>query len=315
MAKIFLFLKRLCGQWPGLLAIAIGYFIVARLSYRVPLDAVPVLPIWPPAGYSQSMLLLAGASLAPGITLGSLVHTMTSPGHVWLRDILAALNNTLQPLIGLWLLRRVGFSPILQRLQDVGALIGLGAVVPATVSATLGVTICCLAATVTWADYGSAWFNWWIGNVTGVIVITPLLITWRSGLGRVRSFYAPPLIGLWLGILIGLSWFVFCAPLRMTIAPYPLEYLLFPLVMWAALRLGPFGAALGTALTTVIATWGVTQGLGPFLASTLSPVQGVLSLQAYICVLAFTALILASVVAEREQARADLLEGHWSVKG
>lgn len=310
MTIFWVSVNRLWGQfwrqWPGILAVAVGYFIVARMTYKVPLDEVPVLPIWPPAGYSQGVLLLTSAALAPGLALGSLVHTITSPDHLWFRDIFAALNNTLQPLLGLGLLRRVGFVNALQRLKDVGAFIALGAVVPATLSATLGITYCCLASLVNWADYGSAWFSWWIGNVAGVIVITPLMLTWKPGLKRFRSFYAPLLIFLWLGILIIVSWFVFCDPIRMTVAPYPLEYVLFPIVIWAALRLGPPGAVLGTAIVTVIAIAGIIQGQGPFLASTDDANQAVLSLQAYICVLAFTALILASVVAEREQARADL---------
>ncbi|HIK45062.1 MAG TPA: MASE1 domain-containing protein [Leptolyngbyaceae cyanobacterium M65_K2018_010] len=290
----------------SLLAVALGYFVLAKLSFRMPLQAVQVLPLWPPSGYSQSVLLWGGPTLAPGITLGSLWQTATSPHPHLLRDLLAALNNTLQPWLGLWLLNRVGFNAQLKRLTDVGALIGLAAVVPATLSATLGVTLCCLTQATAWATFSAAWFNWWIGNVTGVIVLTPLLITWRQGVRRCRQFYAPPLILLWVGILIALSWFIFCDPLRRQIAPYPLEYLPFPLVLWAALRLGPWGAALGTAVVTGLATWGIIQGMGPFLASTHDPVLAVLSLQAYICILAFTALILAGVVAEREAAKAAL---------
>ncbi|MGF1570746.1 MAG: adenylate/guanylate cyclase domain-containing protein [Nodosilinea sp.] len=292
---------------PAILLMAIGYFMIAKLSFSMPLKSVQVLPIWPPSGYSQAVVLVGGAALAPGIALGSLWQTAISPDQMWVRGGLAALNNTLQPLVGLWLLRRVGFLNPLARLQDVGALIGFGAMAPATLSATLGVTYYCLTATLDWADYGPAWLNWWIGNVTGVIVLTPLIITWRSGWRRFRTFYAPALILLWLGVLVALGWFIFCDPIRMEIAPYPLEYLMFPVVLWAALRLGPLGAALGTAIVTVLAVWGITQDRGPFLGTARDPVQAVLSLQAYLCILAFTALILAGVMAEREQARAALL--------
>ncbi|MGB3311717.1 MAG: adenylate/guanylate cyclase domain-containing protein [Nodosilinea sp.] len=308
MANVLSLVKQLGRRWLGILAVAIGYIIVAKLSFHVVGQRGGVLPLWPPAGYSQGLVLLTGAALAPGITLGSLVQTLTSPEHTWHRDILAAVNNTLQPLLGLWLLRRVNFANPLHRIKDVGALIGLGAVAPATLSATLGVTYFLLMGKVSSADYGAAWFSWWISNVAGVIVITPLIITWQTGIRQFRRFYAPPLIVLWLGILTMLSWFVFYDPTRMAVAPYPLEYILFPIVIWAALRLGPLGAALGTATVTVIAIWGVVQGEGPFLASTSDPVQAVLSLQAYICVLAFTTLVLAGVVAEREQARQALQE-------
>lgn len=308
MARVLSLLRHLLPQWSTILAVALVYIIVAKLSFRFAGYSETVLPIWPPAGYSQGVVLIAGAALAPGITLGSLVTTLTSPDQVWHRDVVAAINNTLQPLVGLWLLRRVGFINALQRIKDVGALIGFGALIPATVSATIGVTYFCLTTSMGWENYGSAWFSWWIGNVTGVVVITTPMITWRVGVRRFRSFHAPPLIVLWLGLLTTLSWFLFCDPQRMEQAPYPLEYMVFPIVMWAALRLGPLGAALGTALVTVIATWGVIQGVGPFLVATQNPAEAVQPLQAFICVLAFTALVLAGVVAEREQAQILLQE-------
>ncbi|MBE9137169.1 MASE1 domain-containing protein [Nodosilinea sp. LEGE 07088] len=298
-------MQRFWRRWPAILMVAAGYVLVAKLSYHVMGMETSVLPIWPPAGYSQGILLITGATLAPGITLGSLIQTLTSPDHTWHRDSLAAFNNTLQPLVGLYLLRRVKFANPLRRVKDVGAFIGLGAVVPATLSATLGVTYFYLVGLVSRDFFSTAWFNWWIGNVTGVVVITALMVTWRQGIQRCRNFSFPPFIALWGVVLISLSWFLFCDPWNQLQPPYPL-YIVFPIVIWAALRLGPQGATLGTAMVTLIATWGITQGQGPFIIATGDSARAVLSLQAYICVLAFTVLILASVVAEREQAQLDL---------
>ncbi|MBE9155888.1 MASE1 domain-containing protein [Nodosilinea sp. LEGE 06152] len=304
MANVLSSVERFGRGWPRILAVAVGYFIVARLSLQFSLlfgDGEPVLPIWPPAGYSQGVALLMGATLAPGITLGSLLFTLTSPSELaWHWHFVAAANNTLQPLIGLWLLRRVGFITTLTRIKDVGAFIGLGAVAPAIFSATVGITYFCLMTPMLWATYPTAWFSWWISNVTGAVLITPLMITWHQGIQRVRNFYAPPLVGLWLVVLIALSWYVFYGSDRQ----YDLSYVLFPVVMWAALRLGPFWAALGSAAVTVIATWGIVQTVGSSPGHNLA----LLHLQAYICVLTFTALILAGVVAEREQARQALQE-------
>lgn len=291
-------------------AVAIGYFITVKLSYRIPLGEVMVLPIWPPAGYCQALTVWLGYGIWPGFTLGSLAIAVTSDQSFGVDGLFASVNNTLQPLLGLWLLRRGDFSPSLSHLRDVGSLSLLGAVIPATVSATLGVTYCCLTGAMSWGDFGTAWFNWWIGNVTGVLCLVPLLLTFHLSWRVIRSFYFPPFILLWLVLLAGISWFVFCFSGRMAIAPYPLEYLPFPLIVWGALRLGPWGAAVGTALVTGIATWGITQGNGPFLELLAdrsdASVLAVLSLQAYICVLVFMGLVLAAVMAERERARREL---------
>ncbi|WOD40519.1 adenylate/guanylate cyclase domain-containing protein [Nodosilinea sp. E11] len=304
MANALSSVQHFSRGWPKLLAVAAGYFIVAKLSLQFTIlfgDGEPVLPIWPPAGYSQGVLLLTGAPLTPGITVGSLLFTLTSSDLDWHWHLVAAVNNTLQPLMGVWLLRRVGFSNSLARVKDVGAFIGLGAVATAIFSATVGITYFCLMTPMVWATYFSAWFSWWISNVTGVVLITSLMITWQQGIRRFRNCYAP-LIGLWLAVLIALSWYVFCT----ADSHYSLSYMLFPVVMWAALRLGPFGAALGSALVTVIATWGITQAAGTLVPAFPNQNLALLHLQAYLCVLTFTALILAGVVAEREQARQAL---------
>ena len=43
-------------------------------------------------------------------------------------------------------------------------------------------------------------------------------------------------IALWLTLLLSVSWLVFCSKTQAAIALYPLEYLPFPLIVWAALR-------------------------------------------------------------------------------
>ncbi|MBD2257875.1 MASE1 domain-containing protein [Pseudanabaena sp. FACHB-2040] len=267
------------------------------------------LPIWPPAGYLQGLVLILGARFWPGFALGDMLVTLaTEEKSFWLEGLFSALNNTLQPLLGLWLLQRSRFDWALEGLSAVGAFVALGAVVPAIFSATFGVIYCCMFADMSWMDFGTAWFRWWISNVTGVLFLVPLMLTWRRGIRRFKAFYFLPFILLWLALLLLLSWFILSSSIRMEIAPYPLEYLLFPLVIWGALRLGPAGAAIATAVVISIATWGITQNRGPFIAGAVNANQAVLALQAYICVLAFTGLTLAAVVAEREKARADLLE-------
>jgi class 3 adenylate cyclase/integral membrane sensor domain MASE1 len=289
--------------------LALSYLLLVKLIYRIPLQAVMVWPVWPPAGYTQGLMLWLGGRIWPGISLGALLVSLTSPDQsFWFDGLFSVINNTLQPLLGLWLLQRTGFDKSLGELKTIGTFVVLGAMVPAALSATLGVGYCCMMANMPWSAFESAWFSWWIGNVTGVLFIVPIMLTWQQGLRRFQTFYFPPFILLWLGLLLLLSWFIFVSAIRMEIAPYPLEYLLFPFIIWGALRIGQAGAAAATAIVTSIATWGIIQDRGPFIATVQEASQAVLPLQAYMCILAFTGLILAAVMAEREKARAALLE-------
>src|SRR5207245_8571244 len=77
-------------------------------------------------------------------------------------------------------------------------------------------------------------------------------------------------------------------------------YFLFPLVIWAAVRFGPRGAAATTLALSAIAIGGTALGFGPFLQPALH--ERLALLQPFMGVLAVTALVLAAVTSERDAA-------------
>jgi class 3 adenylate cyclase len=287
---------------------ALVYFGATKLILQIPLKGVGIgWPLWLPAGFAQTVLLLYGQRLLPGIAIGSFFIPLGAGYGFWFSAV-SGLNDALQAWLGVALLRRNRFDPRLERLQDVIQLFVLAAIIPAAFSATVGVLKLCLLENLcqqglAWMHLASIWFKWWIGNVTGVLTLMPVLLTlgqWRAIARRPRKLAEA---GLWLGALFFTSWFVFYSPLRLQIAPYPLEYLPFPFIIWGALRFGQAGAALAIALVTNIATWGVVRGVSPFLRFSGDTVQAVGSLQVYICVVALTALVLAAIMAELQEAK------------
>ena len=79
----------------------------------------------------------------------------------------------------------------------------------------------------------------------------------------------------------------------------PLTYLVFPALIWAALRFGQRGATLAVAVTAFFTVWNTIHYLGPFHFQSVT--RSVLSAQLFIAVAALTTLSLAAVVSEREQ--------------
>jgi signal transduction histidine kinase len=77
-----------------------------------------------------------------------------------------------------------------------------------------------------------------------------------------------------------------------------LTYLVFPALLWAALRFGQRGATLAVAITAVFVVWNTTHFAGPFHFESVT--QSVLSTQLFIAVAALSTLCLAAVVTERE---------------
>ncbi|MEG3841861.1 MASE1 domain-containing protein [Microcoleus sp. herbarium14] len=113
-------------------------------------------------------------------------------------------------------------------------------------------------------------------------------------------------LALWLTLLLSFSWLVFCSKTQAASALYPLEYLPFPLIVWAALRFQPPGAIFAYSIVSYIAILGTVQGGGPFLAKSDNLKQAVLFLQAFTGTIALVALMLAAAVAERQQALVEV---------
>jgi signal transduction histidine kinase len=86
----------------------------------------------------------------------------------------------------------------------------------------------------------------------------------------------------------------------------PLTYIVFPALIWAALRFGPRGATLAVAVAVVIAVWATSNQLGPFVEHV--PTDSALNLQLYITFAALTTLCLAAIVSERRRVAAELAE-------
>jgi signal transduction histidine kinase len=91
-------------------------------------------------------------------------------------------------------------------------------------------------------------------------------------------------------------------------AAQPLSYLVFPALIWAALRLGAQGATLAVAVAVVIAVWAAANALGPFVEH--SPTTSALNLQLFITVAALTTLSLAASVSERQRVARELAHSH-----
>jgi len=77
-----------------------------------------------------------------------------------------------------------------------------------------------------------------------------------------------------------------------------LAFVVFPFVIWAALRFRVAGAAMAGLLTASVAVWGTSHGHGPFVNH--SPLHDVMLLQVFVAVTSLTGLILAAVINERE---------------
>jgi PAS domain S-box-containing protein len=293
-------------------AVAAVYVAAAKLGLSMAFVAEQVTAVWPPTGLALAAILLLGHRVWPGIAIGALVANATH-NEPLLTACGIALGNTLEAVAGAWLLQRVvDFRNSLVRLKDVLGLVALAAGLSTAISATIGTASLCLGGVEPWARYASIWSVWWVGDAMGDLVVAPLLLVWASRPGlRWERPQAAEAVALAIA-LVAVSLAVFGHGVAQEGTRYSLEYVVFPLVIWAAIRFGPRGTTLATVVVSAIAIWSTVKGLGPFTRGT--PHENLLFFQTFMGAAAMTGLALAAVVSERKVAEDSLRESEARLK-
>ncbi len=125
----------------------------------------------------------------------------------------------------------------------------------ATVSATVGTIALASVGHTSRAGFWGAWSVWWTGDAMGVLVVAPFLLTLR-GLRPRRAVNWPRWAGA--SVVLAGTGLVAFAVLHSRLR---LEYLVFPLLGWAAWRFGQRGAGPAALLTSTIAIWAAVDGV------------------------------------------------------
>jgi signal transduction histidine kinase len=253
--------------------------------------------IWPATGFALALLVLRGRRLWPAVLLGAFTANVLNDTSVLASTGIAA-GNTIEALVGAALLQRVGFQPSMRRMHDVASLFLLTACLSTIVSATVGVTSVCLTGTAPWGDFWSLWSTWWVGDAIGNLVTAPFVFVWADQARNRWRLQRLPEGMLLLCSMLLLSLAVFVD--RGTAVPYPVHYLIFPAVIWAALRLGQHATAtlvFGSLAVTIVAT---IAGRGPFVTANIG--ASLLQVALFMAVVAVTGLFLGAATAERNRA-------------
>ncbi len=280
------------------------YFVAGKVGLRLAFVNPSATAVWAPTGIALAAFLIFGLRVWPAILLGAFLVNQTTTGNV-ATSIGIAVGNTLEGLVGAYLVTRYANGRhACDHARDVFLLAGLAAVGSTTISATVGVTTLSLAGFAPWAHLGPIWITWWLGDLAGALVVTPVVLLWSAPLSLSWSRQWRIEAAVLLASLALLTLTVFGGLFPSTNRNYPLEFLCIPFFVWAAFRFGQRAAATTILLVSVVAIWGTLHGFGPFVRP--SPNESLLLLQAFMAVSAVMTLVLAAVVAERKHVEAQL---------
>lgn len=279
-------------------ALAVIYHLAVRVGLRMAYVQVNTSPVWPPTGIALAALLIFGYRLWPGISLGVLLGSVLTGAPLGVA-VGMTIGNTLEALAGAFGLQRlVALHKEMDRIRDVVGL-ALVSVVSTAISATFGTATLTLTGGIT-GGHSTIWLTWWIGDLLGALVVTPLLLVWVTPpplQTHRRAYIEGGSLLLTLGLV---TWYVFSNQPPPDTFHQALMYVIFPFMIWAALRFGQRGAATAAFLVSGIAIWGTVQGMGPFSRQSLN--DSLVLLQTFTGVLALTSLILAAATIERRKA-------------
>jgi len=288
------------------LAIGIAYFAAAHFGLALRTKPEGIAIFWPAAGVAVGTLIALGPTTRLPIAVGVVCATALSNAlvgrNVWVAVIFGFVNAA-QTLLTAWLIEQ-NFGRFF-KLEDVPHVLGflvasaIGAAL-AAVGATAAVSLVAPAASPL-----NVWRLWFAACSLGIVTVAPVLI----GLGQ--ALREPPTRGELIEGAAGMvtlavmSVFLISLPQGPWTTALPVA-LVFPLLLWIAVRCRPVFAAAAAFVMTLAVLWSTTYGMGHFGDARVPLADRILAAQTLVLVGALLVLILAALFAERRRSEAVL---------
>ncbi len=277
------------------------YFLTAKLALDMAEHGY-ASPFWPPSGISVAALLLGGLRLLPGVFLGAfLVNWQVDQDSLLALQV--AMGNSLEAFLLAWLVKRYVlrcyFLNYSRHLFAFTAFAALAAAIGACIGAH---AVTDWHAQAAWSQFSRVWTVWWLGDLVGILVFTPLMLSFAQRYAapprrwREKALYTAAIVLVVQAVFGGWT------PIDLDNAPF--AFLPLPLLIAISYRFSLRGCTLTVLYLTLAAINGTLAGYGPFVSEDIP--QSLLLQQVYIGCIALSGLLLCSVIHERERARQAL---------
>ena len=292
----------------GLIGIGLAYFVLAKSGLALALIHPNASSVWPPTGFALAAILLWGYRVWPAIFLAAMIANAAPAGSIG-TAISIATGNSLEALVGaalinVWSNGRDTFSTS----NTVAKFTVICVVLATPISATVGITSLAIAGNAEWANFANIWLTWWLGNLIGALIMTPVVVLWA--LSDARAFSRTELTKsagvIFLAVAVG---FIAFSPYSQTVAtPGALSFLAVLPLLWAGLRRGPRDTAIASFILATFSIWGILSGHGLFASASLN--DSLLSVLVFLISVSVPSLALSADVAMRKKIEENLRRTH-----
>ena len=276
-----------------LTALAVVYFVAGRFGLSLAIVNDSASAIWPPTGIAVAALLLLGPGVWPAVAVGAFLVNLTTSGVVG-SSVAIALGNTLEAVVAARLATRFARGrAAFERPPDI-VRFAICAMAACAIAASIG-TLSLMATGLAGASEAvSIWLTWWLGDTVGTMLVAPLVLLW-TGSRRIEWTAARAAEAAALIVCLVVASMVVFSGLSFGARRYPLQFLVMPILLWAAFRFGARETATSAVVASAVAVAGTLRGFGPFALS--SPNESLLLLQSFVGV---TTTVMLAVAAEVE---------------
>ncbi|MFZ6013600.1 MAG: MASE1 domain-containing protein, partial [Bacteroidota bacterium] len=296
-----------------IILVAIIFYASACLGYFLAFSSTTALPIWPPSGIAFALIVLLGRSAWPGITIGALVANLMAywnnptlpPQTIIAISSCIAIGNTLEAVTGNFLVKKwirddYPFRSAVNafRFLFVSLLMGL-------IGAFIGTLGLYTNAVIIQTEVVKTLFSWWAGNVVGILLFAPFILSWSQSHQLKFSAEKALEIGFFLLCTSVIFYLMridyFNAPIMRAV-----PFMILPFLLWLAFRFELIVAVSGVLIVSLLSVYFTVKGIGPFVMA--EPYHSIVLLQIFIGVMSISTIALAATVKERMEAQRKLLE-------
>lgn len=294
--------------WGKIILLAILYFVSARLGFLVEFSGEVATIVWPATAMALAVLTLFGPELWPGVALGA-IFVAISNNHSPPLLIGATLTHTLEAVAGAWLIRRLpSFDVNLERFEDVQQFILYGVIVSPFIGAVLGVLSFAISPEGQSKNFLDLGWQWWSSHAMSILIITSAVLTWYSNPRGLSAGRRTVELLIVYTILFSVGLLIFIR-LPFYSNNLPLGHVIFPFLLWLAIRFRPQQVTGASLVLSIIAMVGTTQSTGPFSRDIGNNINLFL-LMTFVVSVMLTALIISAIMTERRQTRTLLQKSH-----
>jgi PAS domain S-box-containing protein len=298
------------------LGIVLVYLLISLIGEFLAISPGNITPVWIPSGVILAAVLMRGRKILPGIFLGAFFGNIcpyfdfenySNLSTSFFSGSFNGLGDVLAAYIGAHFILKITktITPF-QKEVHVASFIFFGTIVTGFISALFGVSGLSLSGLIPFKDFTSTFSTCWVGNATGVILFSPLILTWKKW--KSWDWYHHKIlielfiIGLLLFLVLGLS---------LNLANFQSHFhlplvIIIPILLWATFRFPFHITQLLTLISMIFILISSIKGYGPYSGEKLS--ISLIELQFFFFTVSTTILTLQAHQNDRFKMQESLLE-------